>query len=351
MLDARWDKQFTSIPGEYVSLSAVQNYAESKNVSLWLWVNSGGDNNNASISTKSPKDLLWQPDIRRKVLSELAGHHGISGLKMDGIQSDKQEMISYRLDIFHDAATAKMLVVFHNCPTPKGWERTWPNLLSIEALVTSEFYANAILDNGEQMTENNVNQAFVRYPIGPADYSPGTFSRDLYKNDKLITTDAHELALNVIIDSGLRLLPDTPEAYDSRKNITRILTDFPFVWKQTTNLAGEPGRYFCIAKHAGDAIYVAAINGETTFISPPTNISDPTWNPAAGLSRDVTIDLEKLIPDTEQGAVPVTVVADAPGSKDAAILETQLDALLTNGSQLTFHMNAFGGFVAKIGIH
>jgi hypothetical protein len=188
LLDPRWDKQFTSIPGEYVSLSAVQNYAESKNVSLWLWVNSAGDNNNASISTKSPKDLLWQPDIRRKVLSELSGHHAISELKVDGIQSDKQEMMSYLLDILQDDAAAKILVVFHNCPTPKGWERAWPNLLSMEALVAPEFYADAMVDNGEQMPEYNVNQAFVRYPIGPADYSPGTFSRDLYKNDKLITT-------------------------------------------------------------------------------------------------------------------------------------------------------------------
>jgi alpha-glucosidase len=113
-------------------------------------MNSAGMNNNASVITKTPKDLLWQRNIRLAAMANLASQ-GVVGLKVDGIQSDKQEMVQYLIEILEDAANAGLMVIYHNGAPPRPWERTWPNLLSTEGLVASEFYAESKVDHGSRM--------------------------------------------------------------------------------------------------------------------------------------------------------------------------------------------------------
>ncbi|KAH8898940.1 hypothetical protein GQ53DRAFT_742073 [Thozetella sp. PMI_491] len=346
LLDARWDKQTVPGSSEWVPLETVQDYSDARNVSLWVWMNSAGNNNNADITTKSPKDLLFQSEIRRDTLAALA-EQGIVGLKIDGVQSDKQQLMAYLIEILRDAAAARLMVVFHNCPTPKGWERTWPNLLSSEALVASEFYADGTTENGSQMPENNVNQAFVRYPIGPADYSPGTFSRDLFPNDKLMTTDAHESALSIIIDSGLRIMPDQPSLYASKPTIAKLLGHSPFRWEKTVFLAGEPGKYFCVAKMTQDELYIAAINGESLSMAASNNVSDPTWEPAVGAARNLTVNLAPFLGNISMGAA-ATVVTDRAGSQDGDVTEMTLASILRNSTEIQIHMEPFGGYLARV---
>ena len=270
-------------------------------------------------------------------------HAGIAGLKVDGIQSDKQQMMSYLLDILKDAADAKLMVVYHNCPTPKGWERTWPNYLSTEALVASEFYTDVALANGDQMPENNVNQAFVRHTIGPSEYSAGSFSSNLYPADQIRTTYAHELALNVIIDSGLRILPDTPEAYlhTIPRTVTQILGELPFTWSKTSFLAGEPGKFFAVAKMDGQDLYIAAINGETSFISASTNNSALEYKPPVGVARNITLDLAGL--GLTKGSL--LTVSDVPGGLRNATVQ---NSSVANDEKLEIYMEPFGGFFAKV---
>jgi len=111
-------------------------YAESKNVGLLLWYNSGGLHN---VVTEEPRDLMWDKEARRTEFDRIS-KLGIRGIKVDFFQSDKQEIIKQYLDILEDAADFKLLVNFHGCTIPKGWRRTWPNLLSMEAVRGEECY-------------------------------------------------------------------------------------------------------------------------------------------------------------------------------------------------------------------
>ncbi|KAF2162888.1 glycoside hydrolase family 97 protein [Zasmidium cellare ATCC 36951] len=240
---------------EYIDLASQQHWPYTVLDTSWdQQTDSTG--HNVSLSTVMA-DLLVQPRTRRQTMARLAGM-GVVGLKVDGIQSDKQEMMAYLLDILQDAAEFRLMVVFHNCPLPHGWERTWPNLLSSEALIASEYLANAKTSYAPQLPENNVNEAFVRLPIGPADYAPGVFSTAHHPGDATLTTYAHEVALNVIIDSGLRTLPDASQTYEHLipPDITRLLGTLPCVWDETTFVQGNPGKYFVIAKRSGRDLYI-----------------------------------------------------------------------------------------------
>ncbi|KAK4502671.1 hypothetical protein PRZ48_006097 [Zasmidium cellare] len=334
--DSKWDQK-TDSDGRNVSLETVVDYARSKNVGIWLWINSAGPNNNATYNT--PRDLLYDRSVRRATMERLA-RLGVAGLKVDGIQSDKQQMMAYLLDILRDAADFHLMIVLHNCPLPHGWERTWPNLLSSEALVASEYYANADTSYAPQIPENNVNEAFVRVPIGPADYTPGVFSTAQYVHNAIHTTYAHEMALNIIMDTGLRVLPDTPESYEQLipSELTGLLGSLPFVWDETVFVQGDAGKSFVVAKRSGRSLYIAGINGETLSIAKST--SNDT---AVGVARDLTIDLSSLSRERPLGTA--FLIADVNGSRTCTVSRDGLNATYP---LLKVHMEPFGGFVYRI---
>ncbi|QIW96254.1 hypothetical protein AMS68_001772 [Peltaster fructicola] len=329
LLDATWDRQTED--GEQVTLEETSQYARSRDVRLWVWMNSAGPNNNASDVT--PRDLLFDAATRRKTMQWLVDLN-VAGIKVDGIESEKQGMMQYLLDILADAANFKLMIVFHNCPVPHGWERTWPNLLSSEGLVTSEYYTNKIA-YAPQMPENNVNEAFVRLTIGPADYAPGTISQDIYPQDAPLTTVAHEIALFVIIDTGLRCFPESPQVYRGVDHeVMSLLSRIPFVWDETRFLMGEPGKFFVVAKRKGHELYIAGINGETVHIA-----ESRTDRAAQGAPRRISLAIAELGIDK-----PVLSVADLPDSR-----EIQINAgVSSNSTHINVLMEPFGGFVVVV---
>ena len=147
---------------------------------------------------------------------------------------------------------------FHGGILPKGWQRTYPNLVSLEAVYGAEWY-----NNNEVLTPraaaHNATLPFTRNVIGPMDYTPGTFSDSQHPH---ITTHAHELALPVLFESAIQHMPDRPEVYESLPDkVKELLTKLPTAWDDTRLLAGYPGQNVVLARRKGDTWYVAGING------------------------------------------------------------------------------------------
>ena len=118
---------------------------------------------------------------------------------MDFWHSDKQNLIGLYYDMMQDAAEAHLLIDFHGSTIPRGWSRTFPNLVSMEAVFGAEQYKYQA-----RMSElgawHNTVLPFTRNVIGPMDYTPVTFSDAKYPHQ---TTNAHELALSVVFESGI----------------------------------------------------------------------------------------------------------------------------------------------------
>ena len=94
------------------------------------------------------------------------------------------------------------------------------------------------------------------------DFTPVTFSDAKYLRQ---TTNAHELALSVIFETPVQHFADSVESYRGVPDaVKRFLTQVPTAWDETRVLGGEPGRQVTMARRAGDAWYVAAINGRNT---------------------------------------------------------------------------------------
>lgn len=238
------------------TIEEIVDYAKEKGIKINLWYNSG--TSWIGEGAPEPQDRLVIPENRRKEMEWLESL-GVSGIKVDFFNPDNAEMVDYYLDILKDAADHHLLVDFHGCTIPRGWQRTWPNMMSMESVYGAEWY-----NNGPAMTtmaaSHNATIPFTRNVVGPMDYTPGTFSDTQYPH---ITTHAHELALPILFESGLQHMPDRPVTYYTLPGEVReLLSSLPSVWDDTFLLAGYPGEYAVIARRSGSRWYIAGINGK-----------------------------------------------------------------------------------------
>ncbi len=232
----------------------VIRYAQSKGIGVLLWYNSGGPHN---VVTEKPRGNLAAPELRRFEF-DLLRKWGVKGVKVDFFQSDKQNVIQLYQDILRDAAAAGILVDFHGCTLPRGWSRTWPNLMSMEAVRGEECY---IFDPQfpDRAPVQNTILPFTRNTVGPMDYTPVGFSNNRYPHR---TTWAHELALAVLFETGLLHFTDKAEAYLTLPDAPKqFLRNVPVTWDDTRFVAGYPGQFAILARRKGDTWYLAGVNG------------------------------------------------------------------------------------------
>ena len=250
LIDWEWDEM--SNGGKIEDALA---YARKRGVKVNLWYNSG--TSWLGQGAPGPQDRLRTKEAREKEMTRLE-QMGVTGIKVDFFLPDGHEMVDYYLDILEDAARHHLLVDFHGCTIPRGWSRTWPNLMSMEAVYGAEWYNN----NGRMTNAaaaHNATLPFTRNVIGPMDYTPCTFTDS---QNPHITTDCHELALPILFESGLQHMADRPEAYlGLPEPVRNLLSGLPSAWDDTRLLAGYPGESAVIARRSGDTWYIAGING------------------------------------------------------------------------------------------
>ena len=162
------------------------------------------------------------------------------------------------IELLECAAKHHLLVNFHGATVPRGWQRTYPNLVSTEGVYGAEWYNN-VPTFTDKAARHNATLPFTRNVIGSMDYTPCAFSDSQHPH---ITTHAHELALTVIFESGIQHLADRPESFLAQPQAVRdFLSSLPTAWDETRLLSGYPGENVVMARRKGHKWYVAGING------------------------------------------------------------------------------------------
>jgi hypothetical protein len=250
LLDWEWDAM-----GNGGNLEDATKYIISKGIKPLIWYNSGGEH---SWTNATPKDRMLTHENRVAEFTKLQ-KLGIKGVKIDFFESEKQDMINYYLDVLEDAAKFDMMVYFHGCLVPRGWARTYPNLMTHEGIRGAEWY-----NNGSEFTytapEHNTIVPFTRNVIGSMDYTPVTFTNS---QNPHITSYGHELALSVVFESGLQHFADRPSGYYELPEAPKeFLKKIPAAWDNTKLVDGYPGKDLIMARQKGDKWYLGGINGE-----------------------------------------------------------------------------------------
>ena len=229
LIDAEWDEM-----KDGKTIEDAVNYAKSKGIKPLIWYNSSvGWVNGAP----GPKFRLNKPEDREKEFA-WCEKIGVAGVKIDFFSGDTQQNMDYCIDLLESAAKHHLLVNFHGATIPRGWQRTYPNLMSTEGVYGAEWYNN-VPTFTKKAAAHNATLPFTRNVIGPMDYTPCAFSDSQHPH---ITTHAHELALTVLFESGLQHLADRPESYLAQPHdVQQFLSALPTVWDETRLLSGYPG--------------------------------------------------------------------------------------------------------------
>lgn len=258
LVDALWDTQIG-----YEKIEELARYGKEKGVDLYLWYNSNGYWNDAP---QGPRGIMDNPMKRRKEMAWMQ-QNGIRGIKVDFFGGDKQEMMQLYHDILADANDYGIMVIFHGCTLPRGWERMFPNYAASEAVLASE---NLHFSQGSCDAEafNATIHPFIRNTVGSMDFG-GSALNKYYSYDNSprgshrVTSDVFALATSVLFQSPVQHFALAPNNLtDAPTWAIDFMKEVPTTWDETCYVDGYPGRYVVLARRHGDKWYIAGVNAQ-----------------------------------------------------------------------------------------
>lgn len=293
-----------------LDMEAVAVYAASKGVGLMLWVT---------------YDLF---DSQMEAALQQFARWGVKGIKVDFINRSDQEAVNFYRRAAEAAARYRMVLDFHGAYKPDGLRRAYPNILTREALIEFEYSGGTSLDS----PDHHCTLPFIRNVAGPMDYIPGTLNNGTkgdFKPDHNRPmgqgTRAHSMAMAVIAESPMQMLPDAQSDYYREEACTRFLADIPTEWDRTVPLNGKIGDYLSVARRHGNTWYAASITD---------------WTP-----RTLTLAFDFLDAGRTYTA---EIFHDGPNAGIRAIDYKRTVRRVSKGDTLTVSLASGGGWVARI---
>jgi alpha-glucosidase len=227
-----------------LDMEEVMEYAAKKEVKVMLWA-------------------IWNTFLQQEEEAwELFEKWGISGIKFDFMNRDDQKMVQFYHHVAKEAAKRKMVIDFHGAYKPAGLRRTYPNVLTREGLI--EFEYNGWTSHDTPIHHNLL--PYIRMVTGPMDYIPYTTHNAVRKNFRPVGdmpmgqgTRAHAMALFVVLESPMQMLPDSPSDYYMEDECTDFISSIPTEWDDLKVLHAKIGEHTVVARKHGENWYLGAI--------------------------------------------------------------------------------------------
>lgn len=259
LVDALWDTQIGRD-----KIAELAKYGASKNVGLYLWYNSNGYWNDAP---QGPRGIMDNTIVRRKEMAWMKSI-GVKGIKVDFFGGDKQVTMKVYEDILIDANDFGIMVIFHGCTLPRGWERMFPNFAASEAVLASEnlYFGQRSCDNE---AFNACLHPFIRNTVGSMDFGGSALNKIYNANNtpgrgsKRVTSDVYALATSVLFQSAVQHFALAPNNLtDAPDWAINFMKEVPTQWDEVRFIDGYPGKYVVFARRHGNKWYIAGVNAQ-----------------------------------------------------------------------------------------
>ena len=309
LIDAGWSapNDITKMNGR-VDVPEVVRYAASKNVKVWIWL------------------TYKEADAQMDEAFPLYEKWGVAGLKIDFVERDDQRGIDFYYRAAQEAAEHHLMLDFHGATKPSGINRTYPNVLSYEAVLGMEQSRAGGRDN----PGHRVTIPFTRMLAGPMDYTPGGFDNVTEADfvaraphPMVMGTRAAQLAMYVVYETPFQMVSDTPKAYQDQPAF-KFIQHAPATWDETKVLDGMPGEFITMARRKGNEWFLGSMTD---------------WS-----GRDLEIPLSFL----GSGRYTAEIYADSPDAgqypKSVSIHTESVDS----SKKLTIKMAPGGGYAVRL---
>ena len=277
LIDAFWDREIG-----YERIAELARYGRTKGVGIFLWYNSNGSWNDAP---QTPIGRMHRPIPRREEMKWMRDT-GIRGIKVDFFGGDKQNMMRLYEDILADANDYGLLVIFHGCTLPRGWERMYPNYAASEAVLASE---NLHFGQGacDAEARNACIHPFLRNTVGSMDFGGSTLNKfygaDNQHGTRRVTSDVFALAAAVLFQSAVQHFALAPNNLtDAPAWAVDFMKQVPTIWDEVRFIDGYPGRYVILARRHADQWFVVGVNAGPKTLK--TTVSLPMFDKGATMT-------------------------------------------------------------------
>jgi alpha-glucosidase len=300
------------VPG--LDMKEVCDYAHSRGVGIRVWVH-------------------WKA-LYPKLDSAFAlfEHWGISGMMVDFMDRDDQEMVNIQTEILRKAAMHHLHIQFHGAYKPTGLSRTFPNEFTREGTLN---YEADKWDPVGVSPGHDLDVAFTRLIAGSTDYHLGGFRavkpenfRAQYTRPLVLGTRCHMLAMYVVLDNANAMVCDYPEAYENQPGFN-FVQNVPVTWDETRVLAADPDQYLIIARRKNNTWWIGGINGDsarTIKINPLSMAGDQAAWKATIYQDELKSPFDPnlvIIKSETMKAPPVLEIPMGAGGGFAIVLEKQ----------------------------
>ena len=277
---------------------------------------------------KGVEIILWLPwlavENNLNTIFKTYASWGITAVKIDFMDHSDQWMVNFYKRVTKEAAKYHIIVDWHGSFSPAGLEYEYPNLISYEGVLGLEQMDGCVPDN-------TLFLPFIRNAVGAADFTPGgmiNMQPQRYSsrrpNSAAQGTRCFQMALYVVLESGVQMLADNPTRYYQNEDCTRYITSVPTTWDETRALEAKAGEYVIVAKRKGNKWFVGGITNDK--------------------ARDFKLKLDFL----GDGRHKLTAYKDGVNAGYQAMHYNKVEQTVTSATTLDIHMERNGGWAAVI---
>jgi alpha-glucosidase len=310
MMDAGWsDTRDLFKINPMLNMDTIAAYAKARGIKLSMW----------TLSLTLDRQL----DSALKQFQ----HWGVDFIMTDFIDRDDQKTVNFYKKITEACANAKIMIMFHGAYPPKGFNRTYPNNITREGVLGSEY--NAWSDKPTSM--HNCIIPFTRMLAGPLDYEPGLLDnatpkifRPIWGKVMSQTTRCQQLAMFIVYDNPMQIFSGNPSQGWMEPDFMELLGSFPTIWDTTLILEARVAEYIVTARRNGNNWYIGVMSGEIVYYC--------------------TVDFSFL----PVGHYTATVCSDGINADRNAIDYKIEKTVLHSGNKMPIHLAPGGGFVIRI---
>ena len=256
MMDAGWSDYtnlFKVIPE--INMDSLVDYAKKQNIKISMW----------TIALTLDKQL-------EAALTQF-NKWGVDFIMTDFIDRDDQKMVQFYERIAQACAQHKIMIMFHGAYAPKGFNRTYPNAITREGVLGSEYN----IWSDKVSMEHNLVLPFTRMLAGPMDYEPGFLNnatqksfRNVEGNPMSLGTRSNQLAMYIVYDNPMQFFSGNPSQGFQEPQFMELLGSIPAGWEETNILDAKVGNYIISARRKNQDWYIGGMcdwSGKTAAIN------------------------------------------------------------------------------------
>jgi len=188
---------------------------------------------------------------------------GVDFIMTDFIDRDDQKTVNFYTKIAEACAAVKLMIMFHGAYPPKGFTRTYPNNITRESVLGSEYN----IWSNKPTPSHDLTLPFTRMLSGSMDYEPGILdnaTKGQFRpiNEKVMSqgTRCHQLAMFVVYDNPMQIFSGNPSQGWLEPKFMDLLGSLPTTWDETKILEARVGSHLVTARQKGQNWFIGGMN-------------------------------------------------------------------------------------------